>query len=308
MHSGRTAQDEPLRLDDLVGDRSTDRSAARRGIPAGRAGTRRPGSRARACSARARTRTRGRPRPPPPSRARPPRRGRQRQTRTRRAAPLRRHPPAAATAPSSRDSTWDVITQGEWGSDVHRIDQALAQVFATYPVDPSRLAISGFSDGAPTPCPSGSPTPTCSPTSSRSPPDSPSSTPGQRTPRLHLARPHRHGAADRPDNAPDRLEAAGRKDPHRGPRVRRRAHRARRHRRRRGPLAHHAMTCSAPPRQHVSTDDPAAPLGVTEIARPPGRSRARWRWARTAGRVVQSGRAPAVARTAAGSPDRGRRR
>jgi phospholipase/carboxylesterase len=51
-------------------------------------------------------------------------------------------------APSSRDSTWDVITQGGWGADVRRIDEALDQVFATYPVDPTRLAISGFSDGA----------------------------------------------------------------------------------------------------------------------------------------------------------------
>jgi phospholipase/carboxylesterase len=51
-------------------------------------------------------------------------------------------------APRSRDSTWDVITQGGWGSDVRRIDQALTQVFATHPVDPTRLAISGFSDGA----------------------------------------------------------------------------------------------------------------------------------------------------------------
>src|SRR3954453_13567861 len=51
-------------------------------------------------------------------------------------------------APSSHDSTWDVITQGEWGTDVHRIDQALAQVVAGYRIDPSRLAISGFSDGA----------------------------------------------------------------------------------------------------------------------------------------------------------------
>jgi phospholipase/carboxylesterase len=51
-------------------------------------------------------------------------------------------------APASRDSTWDVITQGGWGTDVHRINQALAQVFAGYPLDPVRLAISGFSDGA----------------------------------------------------------------------------------------------------------------------------------------------------------------
>ena len=51
-------------------------------------------------------------------------------------------------APSSRDSTWDVITQGGWGTDVHRIDEALTQVFAGYPLDPTGLAISGFSDGA----------------------------------------------------------------------------------------------------------------------------------------------------------------
>jgi phospholipase/carboxylesterase len=51
-------------------------------------------------------------------------------------------------APQSRNSTWDAITPGGWGADVQRIDEALGQVFATYPVDPARLAISGFSDGA----------------------------------------------------------------------------------------------------------------------------------------------------------------
>jgi predicted esterase len=51
-------------------------------------------------------------------------------------------------SPSSRDTTWDVVMQGAWGSDVRRIGQALTHVFATYPVEPSRLAISGFSDGA----------------------------------------------------------------------------------------------------------------------------------------------------------------
>ena len=51
-------------------------------------------------------------------------------------------------APSSRDNTWDVITRGRWGTDVQRINQALTRAFATYPVDPTRLAISGFSDGA----------------------------------------------------------------------------------------------------------------------------------------------------------------
>jgi phospholipase/carboxylesterase len=51
-------------------------------------------------------------------------------------------------SPSSRDRTWDVITRGRWGSDVERINQALTRIFATYRVDPTRLAISGFSDGA----------------------------------------------------------------------------------------------------------------------------------------------------------------
>jgi phospholipase/carboxylesterase len=51
-------------------------------------------------------------------------------------------------SPASRDNTWDVITQGGWGSDVQRINQALTRVFATYQVDNSHLAISGFSDGA----------------------------------------------------------------------------------------------------------------------------------------------------------------
>jgi phospholipase/carboxylesterase len=50
-------------------------------------------------------------------------------------------------APASRGSTWDVVLGG-WGPDVRRIDDALAAVFASFPVDPERLAISGFSDGA----------------------------------------------------------------------------------------------------------------------------------------------------------------
>jgi phospholipase/carboxylesterase len=50
-------------------------------------------------------------------------------------------------APASRGRTWDVILGG-WGPDVRRIDDALKDVFASYPVDSARLAISGFSDGA----------------------------------------------------------------------------------------------------------------------------------------------------------------
>ncbi|HYH99185.1 alpha/beta hydrolase, partial [Hyalangium sp.] len=43
--------------------------------------------------------------------------------------------------------TWDVI-RGDYGPDVTFIDQALAWVFAHYAVDPARIAIGGFSDGA----------------------------------------------------------------------------------------------------------------------------------------------------------------
>ena len=50
-------------------------------------------------------------------------------------------------APTSQGGTWDAITSG-WGPDVRRIDQALTQVLAIHQVDATRLAISGFSDGA----------------------------------------------------------------------------------------------------------------------------------------------------------------
>lgn len=48
---------------------------------------------------------------------------------------------------ASRDRTWDVIVDG-YGPDIAVINQALAQVFQSYAVDPQRLAIGGFSDGA----------------------------------------------------------------------------------------------------------------------------------------------------------------
>lgn len=50
-------------------------------------------------------------------------------------------------APTSQAATWDVISGG-WGPDVRRIDAALTQVFASCPIDPARVAIGGFSDGA----------------------------------------------------------------------------------------------------------------------------------------------------------------
>jgi phospholipase/carboxylesterase len=53
----------------------------------------------------------------------------------------------AMLAPDSRDSTWDAIHMG-FGPDVTFIDRALTRVFETLAVDPNRIAIGGFSDGA----------------------------------------------------------------------------------------------------------------------------------------------------------------
>ncbi len=50
-------------------------------------------------------------------------------------------------APSSRRQTWDLLTGG-FGPDVAVLDDALRQTFDRYAVDPHRLAIGGFSDGA----------------------------------------------------------------------------------------------------------------------------------------------------------------
>ena len=51
-------------------------------------------------------------------------------------------------APASREATWDVISRGRYGADVRFIDRALENVFARYAVDPKRVAVGGFSDGA----------------------------------------------------------------------------------------------------------------------------------------------------------------
>lgn len=53
----------------------------------------------------------------------------------------------AVLAPDSRGQTWDAI-RGEFGPDVTFIDRALERVFATVAVDPARLSVGGFSDGA----------------------------------------------------------------------------------------------------------------------------------------------------------------
>ncbi len=50
-------------------------------------------------------------------------------------------------APDSRGRTWDVILDS-FGPDVRAIDAMLAQIFARWSVDPARVAVGGFSDGA----------------------------------------------------------------------------------------------------------------------------------------------------------------
>jgi phospholipase/carboxylesterase len=49
--------------------------------------------------------------------------------------------------PDSREQTWDVIVS-DYGPDVAYIDRALEQTFGHYDIDPERVAVGGFSDGA----------------------------------------------------------------------------------------------------------------------------------------------------------------
>lgn len=48
---------------------------------------------------------------------------------------------------ASRGRTWDVIER-YFGPDIETLDRALTQTFSRYAVDPQRLVIAGFSDGA----------------------------------------------------------------------------------------------------------------------------------------------------------------
>lgn len=50
-------------------------------------------------------------------------------------------------ATKSRGTTWDIL-QGGYGFDVAVLDYALTSVFRRFPVDVSRIAVAGFSDGA----------------------------------------------------------------------------------------------------------------------------------------------------------------
>lgn len=50
-------------------------------------------------------------------------------------------------APDSRGATWDAV-RGGFGPDVEYLDAALAHTFARVAIDPARIVIAGFSDGA----------------------------------------------------------------------------------------------------------------------------------------------------------------
>ncbi|MBR0684300.1 phospholipase [Bradyrhizobium manausense] len=49
-------------------------------------------------------------------------------------------------APKSKDTSWDIL-RGGYGPDVTAIDEMLGWTMSRHPVDPERIAISGFSDG-----------------------------------------------------------------------------------------------------------------------------------------------------------------
>ena len=51
-------------------------------------------------------------------------------------------------APDSRGSTWDFAATGTFDADVAFLDQALRYTFERCRVDPGRIALAGFSDGA----------------------------------------------------------------------------------------------------------------------------------------------------------------
>jgi phospholipase/carboxylesterase len=50
-------------------------------------------------------------------------------------------------AVDSRQTTWDIIVD-QYGADIAFIDRALTHTFSRYAIDPQRIAIAGFSDGA----------------------------------------------------------------------------------------------------------------------------------------------------------------
>ena len=65
----------------------------------------------------------------------------------RRVGPAAEQLGVAVLAPDSRSTTWDAI-RGDFGEDVAFLNRALDSVFERLPVDPARIAVGGFSDGA----------------------------------------------------------------------------------------------------------------------------------------------------------------
>ena len=53
----------------------------------------------------------------------------------------------AVLAPNSRDTTWDAI-RGGFGADVEYLNRVLEGTFKLAAIDPARIAVGGFSDGA----------------------------------------------------------------------------------------------------------------------------------------------------------------
>ena len=64
-----------------------------------------------------------------------------------RIGPAAEHAGVAVLAPDSRGTTWDAI-RGDFGEDIAFLNRALEHVYGRLAVDPARLAIGGFSDGA----------------------------------------------------------------------------------------------------------------------------------------------------------------
>ena len=54
----------------------------------------------------------------------------------------------AVLAPNSNDTTWDAIGGGSFGEDVDYLNRTLKRVFDTTAIDPGRVSVGGFSDGA----------------------------------------------------------------------------------------------------------------------------------------------------------------
>jgi phospholipase/carboxylesterase len=54
----------------------------------------------------------------------------------------------AVLAPNSAETTWDAIGNHAFGEDIYYLDKMLERVFETTAIDPARVSVGGFSDGA----------------------------------------------------------------------------------------------------------------------------------------------------------------